>query len=155
MVLDYPNSMAFHTEGRGILIAAGATTPEPDRPDQTRPTEDFDELKERFQRRLPEAVNYGLAQSWAGLVEITPDNSPIVDWTGLDNVFTVAGFSGHGMCLAPGMAADAARRIRGEPVSDHLLYFSARRFDSPETLEVEELWSGARVETFGDPTEDG
>jgi sarcosine oxidase subunit beta len=150
MVLDYPMSMAFHTEGRGILIAAGATTPEPDRPAETKPTENFEELKQRFQRRLPEAAGYGLAQSWAGLVEITPDNSPIVDWTGPDNVFTVAGFSGHGMCLAPGMAADAAHRIRGEAVSEHLLYFSAKRFDSTESLQVEELWSGARVESFGE-----
>src|SRR5438094_4907894 len=82
MVLDYSLGLAFHTEGRGLLISAGRTTPFPDAPATVKPDpEHFADLMGRLSRRLPETAEYGLAHSWAGLIEVTPANHPIAGCT--------------------------------------------------------------------------
>ena len=44
---------------------------------------------------------------------MTPDDNPIIGWTGPAGLYTAAGFSGHGMCIAPGIAGPAAAEILG------------------------------------------
>jgi sarcosine oxidase subunit beta len=146
MVLDYTLGFAFHTEGRGLLISAGRTTPFPDAPPTVSPDPDhFRDLLRRLARRVPETAAYDLAHSWAGLIEVTPDNNPIADWTHLENVFTLAGFSGHGMSIAPGLAPEAARLIRGERPRLPIEAYAFERFSDGRELEPEAIWSGARV----------
>lgn len=146
MVLDYSLGLAFHTEGRGLLISAGRTTPLPDAPTTVSPDQEhFPDLMRRLAQRVPEVAGYDLAHAWAGLIEVTPDNNPIVGWTHLDNVFTVAGFSGHGMSIAPGLGAEAARLLRGERPRLPIEAYALERFSSGRELEPEAIWSGARV----------
>jgi sarcosine oxidase subunit beta len=144
MVLDRTTGLAYHSEGRGLLVSAGATAAvaDPDLPVEPVPERFFD-VRERLARRLPELAEAGLAQSWAGLVETTADFNPIVGWTHLDNLFTAAGFSGHGMCLAPGLAPHAADLIRGESGGLALDLYRPDRFDSGREPAVESLWNGA------------
>jgi sarcosine oxidase subunit beta len=144
MVLDRTNGLAYHSEGRGLLVSAGATAtvPDPDLP--VGPVaERFFDVRTRLGRRLPELANAGLAQSWAGLVETTADFNPIVGWTHLGKVFTAAGFSGHGMCLAPGLAPYAAGLLRGDSPSLSLEPYSPDRFETGRQQAVESLWNGA------------
>ncbi len=146
MVLDYQLGLAFHTEGRGLLISAGITDPVPEAPPTVSPDpEHFADVRARIARRLPETAGYGLAQSWAGLIEVTPDNNPIIGWTHLDNLFTIAGFSGHGMCLAPGLAPEAARLLQGERPQLPIEAYGLERFTGRPSIQAEELWSGARA----------
>lgn len=146
MVLDYTLAFAFHTEGRGLLISAGRTTPVPDAPLTVSPdAEHYPDLMRRLSQRVPEVASYGLAHSWAGLIEATPDSNPIVGFTHLENVFTVAGFSGHGMCLAPGLAPEAARLLRGERPRLPIDAYAFERFSDGRELAIEAIWSGARV----------
>jgi glycine/D-amino acid oxidase-like deaminating enzyme len=102
-------------------------------------------VRDRIRERLPETAGFGPAHSWAGLIELTPDSNPIAGWTHLENMFTLAGFSGHGMCLAPGLAPDAARLLRGEEPVLSLQAYEYARFQSSEPLQVERLWSGAQA----------
>jgi sarcosine oxidase subunit beta len=146
MVLDYSLGLAFHTEGRGLLISAGRTTPLPDAPATVSPdSEHFSEVMDRISRRVPEVASYGLAHSWAGLIEVTPDNNPIVGWTHLENVFTVAGFSGHGMSIAPGLAPEAARLLLGDRPQLPIDEYAYERFSAGRELDAEAIWSGARA----------
>lgn len=146
MVLDFELNLAFHTEGRGLLISEGSNTPAPQAHEEIQHDPGhFQPLRDRVQRRLPETRGYELGHAWAGLIEVTPDNNPIVGWTHLDNVFTMAGFSGHGMCLAPGLAADAARLLRGATSELPLEPYRLDRFTQNVPLAVEALWSGARM----------
>jgi sarcosine oxidase subunit beta len=146
MVLDYSLGLSFHTEGRGLLISAGRATPVPDAPAAVSPDQDhFTDVMRRLSRRLPEVGGYGLAHAWAGLIEVTPDCNPVVGWTHLENVFTVAGFSGHGMCIAPGLAPEAARLLMRERPWLPIEAYSFERFTDGRRLEPEEIWSGARV----------
>lgn len=146
MVLDFELGLGFHTEGRGLLISEGSNVPAPEAPREVQADmESFHPLHGLIQRRLPETRGYGLGHAWAGLIEVTPDNNPIVGWTHLDNVFTMAGFSGHGMCLAPGLAVHAGRLLRGETPGLPLEPYRLERFTQREPLAVEAIWSGARM----------
>src|SRR5204863_5524497 len=100
-------------------------------------------LVARLVHRLPGLASAGVAHGWAGFIETTPDDNPVVGWTHLDNVYTIAGFSGHGMCLAPGLAAQAAREIRGGP-PEHLEIYRLERFENGG-VESEGVWGGSGI----------
>lgn len=144
MVLDRAGRLSFHNEGRGVLVSAGVTAavPDPDGPVEPEPAR-FEDLRSRLSRRLPELADARLAQCWAGLVEVTEDFNPIVGWSHLENLFTYAGFSGHGMCIAPGLAPHAARLLRSEVPDVSLDAYRPDRFETGRPLAAESLWSGA------------
>src|SRR5262249_60080124 len=86
MVLDYSLGLAFHTEGRGLLISAGRTTPFPDAPTTVSPDpEHFFDLMRRLTQRVPEVADYGLAHAWAGVIQGTADKDPLAGRSHLDN----------------------------------------------------------------------
>jgi len=70
-------------------------------------------LAERLAYRLPALREAVVTHGWAGWLELTPDDNPLVGWTDLDNLYTAAGFSGHGLSLAPGLAPEVAREVQG------------------------------------------
>jgi hypothetical protein len=49
------------------------------------------------------------------------------------------------MCIAPGLAPEAARLIRGEQPRVPLDAYAPERFTDGRELEPEAIWSGARV----------
>jgi hypothetical protein len=56
-------------------------------------------------------------------------------------VSTVAGFSGHGVCLAPGLAPEVAREIEGEPAGLRMDLYRPDRFERG-TGQTETVWGG-------------
>jgi glycine/D-amino acid oxidase-like deaminating enzyme len=100
-------------------------------------------LVDRLVHRVPALAAAGVAHGWAGFIETTPDDNPVVGWTHLDNVYTIAGFSGHGMSLAPGLAPQVAREIRGGP-AEHLEIYRLERFEDGG-VEPEGVWGGAGI----------
>ena len=57
----------------------------------------------RLRSLYPQLKDVGIAESWAGFIETTPDAVPVmcaVD--GLDGLFIATGFSGHGFGMGPG-----------------------------------------------------
>jgi hypothetical protein len=101
-------------------------------------------LLERLVHRLPGLESANVTHGWAGLIETTPDDNPVVGWTHLDNVYAFAGFSGHGMCLAPGLAPHVATEIRGGTPSLPLDIYRLERFESGG-VEPEGVWGGEGV----------
>ena len=99
-------------------------------------------LVERLVHRVPVLEAARVTHGWAGLIETTPDDNPVVGWTHLDNVYTVAGFSGHGMCLAPGLAPHVAAEIRGGRPALDLAVYRLDRFERGG-VEAEGVWGGA------------
>lgn len=145
LTIDLKVGFYFHSEGGG-LVAGNAEAPEvPDAPASLGC--DWSELPllvERLTRRLPGLESAGISHGWAGLIETTPDDNPVVGWTHLDNVYTVAGFSGHGMSLAPGLAAHAAAEIRGGSPGLPLDIYRLDRFEHGE-VEPEGVWGGEGI----------
>jgi sarcosine oxidase subunit beta len=100
-----------------------------------------DELQRRVAHRVPSLRASRFTRAWAGLIEVTADNNPILGWSGaVENVYTAAGFSGHGMCLAPGLAPSIAAEIVRESPEMPLDFYRAGRLAQPDALQHESLW---------------
>ena len=81
-----------------------------------------------LERRLPALGDLTLTGGWGGLLELTPDERPLVGWTKVCGVYAFTGFSGHGLSLAPSMAADAAHEVvHGVAGSGRLKWFRPDR----------------------------
>jgi sarcosine oxidase, subunit beta len=89
-----------------------------------------DELHRRVSARVPALAGTPFDAAWAGIIEVTPDDNPVIGWTGPENLYTAAGFSGHGMCVAPGLAGPAAAEILGEDRGAELGLYRLDRFAS-------------------------
>lgn len=112
--IDFDNGKTyFHGEGRGLLAGMNNESAGDlsfDVPfDWTR----VDELVTHLVHRLPVLEQATVTTGWAGFLELTADENPIVGWTDLENVYTAAGFSGHGLSIAPALAEQIARELAG------------------------------------------
>lgn len=82
-----------------------------------------------FRAGYPALGAVGVAESWGGLIDATPDMVPVIgpvpDKPG---VFLASGFSGHGMALGPGAGWLAAQQIMGEASGIDESVFRLSRF---------------------------
>ena len=59
-------------------------------------------MVERAVRRVPALAEARLMRTWTGLYEMTPDQTGIVSAVpGVDGLYVIAGFSGHGFMHGP------------------------------------------------------
>lgn len=83
----------------------------------------------RFYELFPHLAGLGIARSWAGWIDLTPDLIPIIGPVGRpDRLYVAAGFSGHGFALGPAIGQLMAETIaEGRPSLD-LGKFRVSRF---------------------------
>jgi sarcosine oxidase subunit beta len=145
LTIDLVTGLYFHSEGDGLVAGLAESFRFAEPPDNVPVDwEVLPMLVDRLIRRLPSLESAGISHGWAGFIETTPDDNPVVGWTHLENVYTVAGFSGHGMCLAPGLAPQVAREIRGEAPELPLDIYRLERFERGG-VEPEGVWGGTGI----------
>jgi sarcosine oxidase subunit beta len=106
-------------EGGSLVLLGGTTS-------RTLPVGDADELDgsvsleesaehlERASPRIPALAGLGVRPGYAAAYDMSPDGFSIVDAVpGVAGLFVVAGTSGHGFKLAPGLGALAAELVQG------------------------------------------
>lgn len=60
-------------------------------------------IRKRLAKHVPQFAELGFAQSWAGMIDATPDVVPVMDRIeALPGLFLATGFSGHGFGIGPG-----------------------------------------------------
>lgn len=131
MTIDFDHGKAYFHGDRGAILAG---SDDGRSRDASWPVS-FDEgraptLIGRLMSRSDSFASARMLGGWAGLLELTPDENPIVGWTGADNLYTAAGFSGHGLCLAPGLSLDVARELCGTGADLNLAPYRPGRFDA-------------------------
>ena len=138
MVIDMSTGFHFRREGKGILLAWND-------PEETPGFKtDFDpafveKILTRAVSRVPclidAEVNPGRA--WAGLYEMTPDHHCIIGPApGVDGLFFVNGFSGHGVMHSPAAGRVMADLVlRGESDLIDATQLSVERFTTGRLLE--------------------
>jgi sarcosine oxidase subunit beta len=100
-IIDPHAGISMRREGEGILLGIGRATEAGGFSTEvdwslTAP------LVERAVHRAPVLAEARLRGGWAGLYEMTPDQTGIVSAvSGLDGLFVIAGFSGHGFMHGP------------------------------------------------------
>ncbi len=91
-----------------------APVPDPDHYDEGVSHAFIDFCREKLSRRLP---RYAEAISWGGcgaLYTVTPDSHPLIGRVpGIDGLYLVSGFSGHGFKLGPAVGQGVASLITG------------------------------------------
>ncbi|MBD0348546.1 MAG: FAD-binding oxidoreductase [Thermoleophilia bacterium] len=91
----------------------------------------------RLARRFPAAAGVGVARSWAGLYDMTPDAHPILGRLA-ENVYAACGFSGHGFMQSPAVGRALAEEILHGGSALDLSPYRPDRFGGdvafPETL---------------------
>jgi sarcosine oxidase subunit beta len=98
-------------------------------------------LAPRLMRMHQAFESASVKTGWAGLLELTPDDNPICDWTHFDNLYTMAGFSAHGLPLAPSLATQAAKVLTGAAPDIDITPYRADRFNQPAAQDSPERMS--------------
>ena len=129
MTIDFDRDKAyFHPDGPDVVAGMDRITESEPAVELPFDWSACETLVEHLVRRMPLFADARIAGGWAGLLECTPDENPIVGWTGPENCYTAAGFSGHGLSLAPALAAEVAAELLGERTGHDLTPFRPERF---------------------------
>lgn len=92
-----------------------------------------EEVRRRLERRLPERAPWlagvGIAELWAGMIDVTPDAVPyICEAPSPRGLFVGTGLSGHGFGIGPGVGRILADLIQGRSPGHDLSRFRFNRF---------------------------
>ncbi|MEX3816318.1 NAD(P)/FAD-dependent oxidoreductase [Paraburkholderia sp. BR13439] len=85
--------------------------------------------------RFPAYETAGIASSWTGVYDVTPDWNPVLGaLPGIDGLVVGYGFSGHGFKLSPTVGKILAQAALGRPIDVSLKPYSIERFATGELL---------------------
>jgi sarcosine oxidase, subunit beta len=80
-------------------------------------------------RRFPSFESAGLAASWTGVYDVTPDWNPVLGRVpGMHGLIVGYGFSGHGFKLSPGVGRVLAQEVLGLATDVPLAPYALERF---------------------------
>ena len=86
-------------------------------------------LLDRLPRRAPWLAEAGIAEIWAGMIDVTPDAVPyLCEVPEVDGLFIGTGMSGHGFGIGPGVGRVLADLVLGRPPGFDLSRFRFERF---------------------------
>ena len=87
------------------------------------------EIGAQVAERFPGWEEAGLASSWTGVYDVTPDWNPVLGGVpGLDGLVVGFGFSGHGFKLSPAVGEVLAQAALGLPTAVPLAPYAFDRF---------------------------
>ncbi len=96
-------------------------------------------LRDDFAAALPGLGRLKLWRAWAGMIDVTPDQVPVPDETGLPGFFIATGCSGHGIGIGIGQLT--ARLMTGRAPGHDLARFRFARFSDGSAVEIgRDLW---------------
>lgn len=128
MTLDLDTTSYLRREGRSILLGMS----DPDEPSSENVETDRDALEKIVSTVLPwvpALETAAIMRGWAGLYEVSPDDTAIIGPVdGLEGFYCANGFSGHGFMHAPATGRVMAELIAGEDPFVDLGPFRLSRF---------------------------
>ena len=123
----------FRSYGRRQVLAGDTGDGEPlAEPDIEQADVSLDyvaDVGEKLGRRMPAFADAGLAHSWTGVYDVTPDWNPVLGpLPGIDGLHVAFGFSGHGFKLSPMVGRLVAQSALGQAPDLPLAPYSIERF---------------------------
>jgi sarcosine oxidase subunit beta len=118
--------------GRQMLVSEGIAGETLDAPDLTPGDVALDTVAaigEQVAARFPSFETAGLASSWTGVYDVTPDWNPVLGrLPDVPGLIVAYGFSGHGFKLAPAVGRVLAQEALGLPTDVSLAPYAHERF---------------------------
>jgi sarcosine oxidase subunit beta len=114
MLVDYRADGGYFQQYRHNGQFIGCYSPVPNVPGHSQEStfEFLHQMSRRMLKLVPGLAKVKVIRQWAGSYENTPDGNPILDRTGMEGLYVVAGMCGHGFMLGPAMGRVAADFIR-------------------------------------------
>ena len=85
--------------------------------------------RERLPKRFPGLKDIGIAEAWAGMIDVTPDAVPTLGETAeVSGLFIATGLSGHGFGIGPAIGRIVADLVSGHSAGHDLARFRPHRF---------------------------
>ena len=89
----------------------------------------IEKIKARLPRRFPALKDVGLAEAWAGMIDVTPDAVPTLgEDARLKGLYMATGLSGHGFGIGPAIGRIMADLLTDRPPGHDLTRFRPGRF---------------------------
>jgi sarcosine oxidase, subunit beta len=133
MTIDVASTFYLHREGPGLLVGMSYAGERPGFSTEVS-QEWLPELTAAIEKRAPRLLTVGVAHSWAGLYENTPDHNGLIgEAAGVSRFLYATGFSGHGFLQGPAV---------GEVLRD--LYLGQEPFVDVSPLSATRFADGAR-----------
>ena len=124
--------------GTQMLVSeggAGETLPGPSNEQGDVPMDYVAEVGAQVADRFPTYETAGLASSWTGVYDVTPDWNPVLGrLPGISGLVVGYGFSGHGFKLSPGVGRVLAQEALGLPTDVPLAPYALERFRKGQLL---------------------
>ena len=88
------------------------------------------QIQKKLGEVYPELRNANIVESWAGMVETTPDVVPVISHIDkIPGFYLATGFSGHGFGIGPGAGSVISNLIQNKPTIDLGEFRLGRFFD--------------------------
>jgi glycine/D-amino acid oxidase-like deaminating enzyme len=124
--------------GRQMLVSegiAGEVLAAPDIGQGEIPMDAVIEVGEQVAGRFPAYAEAGLASSWTGVYDVTPDWNPVLGpLPGLQGLLVAFGFSGHGFKLSPAVGRLMAQLALGQSTDVSVEPYAIERFGQGRLL---------------------
>jgi sarcosine oxidase subunit beta len=124
--------------GRQMLVSegnAGETLPAPDNEQGEIGMDYMVEVGTQVARRFPGFEEAGVASSWTGVYDVTPDWNPVLGrLPEVPGLVVGYGFSGHGFKLSPAVGRVLAQEALGLPTDVSLAPYALERFRTGNLL---------------------
>jgi sarcosine oxidase subunit beta len=118
--------------GRQMLVSEGTAGEVLERPDIEQgpiPMDAMVDVMEQVAERFPGWEEAGVASSWTGVYDVTPDWNPVLGPVpGVQGLMVAFGFSGHGFKLSPAVGRLLAQAALGLPTDLPLASYALERF---------------------------
>jgi sarcosine oxidase subunit beta len=129
----------FRGYGGGQVLVGdgneGETIPAPDVEQADVPLDHVVDVGAQLVHRVPAFAEAGLAASWTGVYDVTPDWNPVLGaLPGIDGLLVAYGFSGHGFKLSPVIGRLVAQSALGLPTDLPLAPYALARFSEGRLL---------------------
>ncbi|MEM9681793.1 MAG: FAD-binding oxidoreductase [Pseudomonadota bacterium] len=86
-------------------------------------------IRDRLPSRYPDIKEAGFAETWAGMIDVTPDAVPTLGPVDeVEGLHIATGLSGHGFGIGPAIGRIMSDIVTGKPTGHEVGHFRNRRF---------------------------